>query len=240
MLFPIWSILQNLVLPGEDVVGEDGLLHILKAQTGDGVGEALAGQAVLPVEEDGLLHHIQDLLLGGEELAQGGTLAHLLAPAAADADLPGRLAGTEGIEQALSGAAAAVVAEALVDDDLAVNHSSGLHGAAFSDPALAAAPALLQVHFLDPLADDAQIVQVGLDAVVGAAAGGDLELVGQLHAVIAQVEALMDLLAEAEGVIKAGPWDRCRRCRGHAPPGMPGNPGSCQRGCRAAPRSYGR
>ena len=36
--------------------------HIVEAQAVDGVGEALAGQAVLPVEEDGLLHHLQQFL----------------------------------------------------------------------------------------------------------------------------------------------------------------------------------
>ena len=69
-------------------------------------------------------------------------------------------------------------------------------------------------HFLQPvaavlvelghqLADDAQVIEGGLDAVVGAAAAGDLELVGQLDAVVAQVEPLVDLLAEGEGVIEA-------------------------------------
>ena len=50
------------------------------------------------------------------------------------------------------------------------------------------------------MTDDAQVVQVGLDAVVGAAAHSDLELVRQLHVVVAVVEALVDLLAESEGV----------------------------------------
>ena len=67
----LWLVLQNLVFSAEDVIGEDLSLHILKAQPGDGVGEALAGLAVFPIEEDGLLDDGQNLLLAGEELAQG-------------------------------------------------------------------------------------------------------------------------------------------------------------------------
>ena len=176
---------------------------MFEAQAGDGVGETLAGQTVLPVEEDGLLHHGQDLVLAGEELAQRDALAHLLAPAAADADLPCLLTVAEDAEGALTGTAAAVVADIFVHDHLAVRHGRGLHGTALGDPALLTAPAGFQVHGLDPLADDGQVVDVGLDAVVGTAAGGDLELVGQLDVVIAQVEPLVDLRAEAEGVIEA-------------------------------------
>ena len=45
---------QNGVLAGQNIVGEDFLLHILEAQTLDGVGEAFAGLALLAEEENGL------------------------------------------------------------------------------------------------------------------------------------------------------------------------------------------
>ena len=50
------------------------------------------------------------------------------------------------------------------------------------------------------LTDDAEIVEVRLDAVVGAAADCDLKLVGQRYAVIAYIEALVQLLGKTVGV----------------------------------------
>ena len=98
---------------------------------------------------------------------------------------------------------AAVVAGVGVDVNLAVHHFRGLDGAVLLHLTDLAAPALGVVHHGHPLAHDAQIVQVRLDAVVGAAAHGNLELVGQGHAVVANVELLVNLLAQAVGVDEA-------------------------------------
>lgn len=51
--------------------------------------------------------------------------------------------------------------------------------------------------------DDAQVVQIRLDAIIGAAADADFEFVGQGDVVIAQVEALVDLLAQIVSVDQA-------------------------------------
>lgn len=51
--------------------------------------------------------------------------------------------------------------------------------------------------------DDAQVVQIRLDAVIGAAADADFEFVGQGDVMIAQVEALVDLLAQIVSVDQA-------------------------------------
>ena len=136
---------QNGVLAGQNIVGEDFLLHILEAQALDGVGEAFAGLALLAEEEDGLFDSVQDLFLAGKELAEGLAVGNLLAPAAADVDLEAGLALFNGVEGAVADAAAAVVADLGVDFQHAVLDLAGLHGADVDDLALLAAVAAVLV-----------------------------------------------------------------------------------------------
>ena len=88
-----------------------------------------------------------------------------------------------------------------VDGGLALHDLGHVHGALL----LAHLTALtqLRVNQGNPLTHDAHVVQVGLDAVVGTAAHGDLELVGQLHLIVTHKETLMDLLGQSVGVNEA-------------------------------------
>ena len=52
---------QDFLFSGEDVVGEDFGVDFLEAHTGNGIGEALAGETQLLIAENGLFH-------GGENL----------------------------------------------------------------------------------------------------------------------------------------------------------------------------
>ena len=78
-------LLQNAVLL--DGAAKELVLYVVEAQTVDGVGTTLAGQSLIAEEEDGALHHIQHLLIGGKDLIQGDTVGNLLTPASADGDL---------------------------------------------------------------------------------------------------------------------------------------------------------
>ena len=100
-------------------------------------------------------------------------------------------------------AAAAVVADVPVNLQHTVLQLGRAHGADLNHAAFLAAVALVLVQAGDALADNPQVVQVRLDAVIGAAAHGDFELVGQPHATVALIEALMDLLAQTEGIQQA-------------------------------------
>jgi hypothetical protein len=79
-------------------------------------------------------------------------------------------------------AAVAVLALASVR---VVLYMTGIHGARLDTRA--AADAFFLIQNGNPLTDDADVVEVGLHAVVGAAANGDLEFVGKLDAVIALI-----------------------------------------------------
>ena len=194
---------QDLLLALEQVVGEELCLDVLKAQARDGVRKALAGDALVAEEQECLLQYVQDLLLGGEDLVERLALRHLLAPTPADADAVAVGARLQRLEGALADAAAAVVAGVRVDDQARVRQLRRADGAVLLHRAGLAGAALLGFKGRHALADDAEVVQVRLYAVVRAAAQGDLELVGQLHAVPALVEHLVDLLREGKGVVQA-------------------------------------
>ena len=62
------------------------------------------------------------------------------------------------------------------------------------------AAALVQIGHGDPLANDAQIVQIGFDTVVGTAADSDLKLMGKFDIVISLIEQFVDLFRQGKGV----------------------------------------
>ena len=81
------------------------------------------------------------------------------------------------MERTSSDAASAVVAHLLVPVKSALAQTACADGAGLFDLADLAAAAFGEVVRRHALADDAEVVQIGLDAVVRAAADGDLELV---------------------------------------------------------------
>lgn len=183
--------------------GEQLVLDVIEAQTVDGIGEALSGDALIPEEEDGALDDIQHFLLRGKDLVHGMAVGNALAPAAAQIDSVAVHELLGDAEGALALAAATVVAGGGVDVQGAVFQLGHMDGAVGLHLADLAAAALGGVDHGHTLAHDAQVVQIGLDAVVGAAAHRDLELVGQGDAVVAQVEPLVEFLAQAEGIQQA-------------------------------------
>ena len=60
--------LEVFLFPLKQIVGEQLLLHVLKAQAVYRVGKALAGAALLPEQQNGLLNHTEYLVLVGEDL----------------------------------------------------------------------------------------------------------------------------------------------------------------------------
>ena len=65
---------QNLLLALQQIAAQQLGFHVLKAQALDGLGEPLAGLALFPEEEDGLLDDVQGFLLIGEDLGEGAAL----------------------------------------------------------------------------------------------------------------------------------------------------------------------
>ena len=192
---------QDLLFALEELVREQKLLGLLEAQPGDGVGEALLGLAVGLEQQQALLHQSEHLLPIGDDHVQGPAHGGALAPAAADIDPVAGGLGLDGLEGTLGDAAAAAVALLRIDDRLAVHHLGHMDGAGLLTDL--AALAQLRVDQGDPLAHDAHVVQIRLDAVVGAAAHGDLEFVRQDHIVVAVVIQLVELFGQSLGVVQA-------------------------------------
>ena len=100
-------------------------------------------------------------------------------------------------------AASAVVAELRINIQDAVLDLGGLHGTCRLHGTLFAAVALVFIELRDILADDTEVVQIRLHAVIGASADCDFELMRQSYCAVAFIETMVDLLGEAEGIQKS-------------------------------------
>lgn len=186
-----------------DGTGGQLLVDIVEAQTVDGIGKALAGDTLVTEQQNCLFDNIHNFFFTGENLGQRLAMGNLLAPAAANIDLKAVLIFLKCTEGALAGTTAAVVTCIGIDADLAVNDLSDLDGAGLHYLALLTATALGVVDHGNSLADDTQVVQAGLSAVIGTTADADLELVRQGDTVVADVELLVDLFGQTVGIGQA-------------------------------------
>ena len=87
-----------------------------------------------------------------------------------------------------------------VDLQLAVDQLRHADRAGFLNLAHLTAAALLQIYLRDPLADDAQVIQIRLDAVVWTAADCQLEFMRQNDIMITNIEQIMKFLAQFKGI----------------------------------------
>ena len=93
-----------------------------------------------------------------------------------------------------------MVAGVGIDRKLAVNELCSADRAGDLNLTFLAAAAFLEVVRGNTLTDDAEVVEVGLYAVVRAAADRDLEFVGKGNVVVALIKTLVDFLAELVGL----------------------------------------
>ena len=184
----------------QQIVGQQLLLHILKTQTGNSIRETFAGDALVTEEQDCLLDDVQDFVTIGEDLIQVTSLCNTFAPSAADINTVAVGVVGEALERALVDAASAVVTYILIDDNLAIDNACSLNRAVVDNLADLASAALLIINLRYTLADNAEVVQVGLDTVVRAAADCDLELVRQFNSAVAFKEPFVNLFRQREGV----------------------------------------
>ena len=177
----------------------DLALHILKSESVDRIGKSLAGLAFFAVEIDGALDDFEYFLLGCEKLGKRDSVRGFLAPPASDADLVAADVGGGDSEGAGVLAASAMIAQAFVEAELTVNDLCGANGAGGLYLTLLATAAFFKIVCGHALTDDAEVVEVGLYAVVGAAADRDLEFMGKLDLVVALIKTFVDLFAELIG-----------------------------------------
>jgi len=163
-------------------------------------------------------------------------MCYFLSPSAADGNAVAHALLGDGSKGAFADASSAMIAGVGVDAEFTVFDARVFDGARLLYRASLAGTASVVIDGGDPLPDDADIVEVGLDAVVGTAADGDLEFVGKLDAVVSLVKALVDLLREPEGVDQAelagrslagndGAHTRSRAARGEPVPRKKGAEG---------------
>src|SRR5512137_1402058 len=147
--------------------------------------------SLLLEEQDRLLDDIHSLILG-KYVVQRCADPDLLSPAATDGDLVAKLAVGHRIEGARADAEPAVVANIPINVHDILFYCTRLHGAGKDNRAFCASFAEIAVVLRYHLADDADIVEIRLDAVVRAAADGDLEFVRQGDLAKALIKALVD------------------------------------------------
>ena len=156
---------------------EQSVLDVFEAETVYCVRETLTGAALVAEQGEGTLDDLEHFLLARKYVREHTALRSALAPAAADIDRVAALFLADNAERALADTASAVVAHLLVPVKSALAQTACADGAGLFDLADLAAAAFGEVVRRHALADDAEVVQIGLDAVVRAAADGDLELV---------------------------------------------------------------
>ena len=188
---------QDGFLAGQDIVVLQLSDEVLCADTLDEHTETLTGLALLTIEQQSLLDHLKQLFLG-VDFVDNSSDALALTPDTADHDLVADLLFCDAVKVACTDALTAVVAQILVDlHHVIVVHEGSLHGADIDNAALLAAGAIIHLVSGNALAHDTEVVQAGLDAVVGAAADADLELVGQLDIIPALVEGLVQFASQS-------------------------------------------
>ena len=127
-------------------------------------------------------------------------MSNLLAPAAADVNLVAFLIFFESTEWALILAAATVIAFVWIYLNLAVNNLCYVHWTACFYLTFCTSAALGVVDHRNALANNTKVIQVRFYAVVWTAAYSNFEFMRQCYAVVAHIEALMNLFAEVEGI----------------------------------------
>lgn len=99
--------------------------------------------------------------------------------------------------------AATVVALFLIDDQPAVHKACSFDRTGCLDLTLFTTLTLLGVVLRDPCTNDANVIQIGFDTVIGAAAHSDFELVGEGNTPITLIETFMDFIAQRISIVQA-------------------------------------
>lgn len=199
----IGLICQDLRLALQQVAMQQLLLYIFKAKALDGIREPFSVDALVTEQQETLFHDFHNLVLGGKNRVEQPARRNLLAPASADINAIAVGCVVTGMERTFAHAASAMGADFRVNMHFAVDDLGSAYGTGLFTLALAAATALICVKFRYTLAHDAHIIQVRLDAVVRAAAYGNLEFVGQGNGAIADEKPFMQFFGNGIGIQQA-------------------------------------
>lgn len=183
-----------------DLAVEKFVLYVLKSQPCNGIRETFAGNALVAEEQDGFFHDLDDLFFGSENAGKSAAGRHLFAPSAADVNPVSVHSLVVGVERTLCDTPTAMVAHIGIDDQLTVFDGRRMHGASLFYLAHLTTAALGEIELRHALSDNAQVVEVGFDAVVRTPAHGNLEFMRKSNFVIPLVEKLMQLFAERKGI----------------------------------------
>ena len=106
----------------EQIVGEQLLLYILKAQTRNRIGKTFAGHSLLTEQKDCLLYDIQHLFPVRKDLLEIASSCNLLAPSSADINAVAAGIFLKRLKRTFPEAASAVVSDRLVDDNFSIHN----------------------------------------------------------------------------------------------------------------------
>lgn len=192
-------VCNDLVFSLKEIICEKHRFRLIETDAVDGLGKALAGDALLTEQKNGLLNYVKRLILLGEDLTHGASLRTFLSPSSAEGDFDSG-STAHGFEQALRHTASAVDAEAAVNLKNSVYDGCRAHRADSAHGTLFAAAALFGIKGGHHLANQTDIVQIGFYTVVRTAANGNLEFMGKLYRAVALIEAVVYLLGDRKRV----------------------------------------
>ena len=177
-------------------------MYLIKAKPCDSVGEAFACDALVTEQKDAFFNECKHLFLIGADMIKCTSACHLLAPSTADGHAIAGGFFFDGAERAFADTSAAMVALIGINEDLAVDDTRKLDRARLFDLTNLTVAAFFSIHIGNALADDADIVEIGLDAVVGTTADGDFEFMRELYVVIALIKTFVNFFTKAKSINK--------------------------------------
>ena len=122
ILFGFQLCCQDLFFSIQNLIREKLLFHIFKAKPLDGIGKTLTHIALVTIQKDCFLDHVQCLILAGKDLAKCTSLRHLFSPASADLDFKSILTINDRRKTAMPDTAAAKVTFLLISYQNTIDH----------------------------------------------------------------------------------------------------------------------
>ena len=192
--FQVFLCLQVFLFSSKKIIGEKLFLYVFKAEACNGIGKALACDALLAEQKNCFFHNSQYFFFVGEYLVQVTSLSDFFAPSAADVDTVAVGVLLECLEWTFADTSAAVVTKFRIDGNFAIYQFCNMNRAVLFDFTDPAAFTFVHVDFRYTLTDDAQVVQVRFYAVVWTSAHCDFEFMRQFYITVADKETVMNLI----------------------------------------------
>ena len=165
--------------------------------------KAFAGDPFITEEQDHPFYHVDHFLFCSENLIQYPSFGGFLAPSPAYVDFVADQGFRYRAEWTLINTASAMITLLWIDPKLSVCYVCDFDRTAVLNLTVLTALAFGQIDLWQPLADDAQIIEIRFYTVIGTSAYRDLEFMRQGYFVVTRIIQVMQLLGQCKCVDQA-------------------------------------